>query len=141
MQYLCFCLRNHIVYTYTTIYLRFSFENDCHTGRIYISDRFFNKCTPSVCGVHKECIDMIDARMKLKPYTNRVLSVVKAKYDLKDKSDALNRFAEMYGPEEVELEAKDSYVKKILALVDEHHKKPGKRYSSIAELRKEIEGD
>ena len=79
---------------------------------------------------------MVDARMKLKPYTNRVLSVVKAKYDLKDKSDALNRFAEMYGPEEVEPEPKDSYVKKILAIVEDHHKKYGYKKMSDAELDK-----
>lgn len=84
---------------------------------------------------------MIDARVKLKPYTNRVLSVVKAKYELKDKSDALNRFVELYGPEEVEPEVKDSYVKKILAVVDEHHKKYGYRHTPLKELRKEIEGD
>lgn len=84
---------------------------------------------------------VVDARVKLKPYTNRVLSVVKAKYELKDKSDALNRFVEMYGPEEVEPEAKDSYVKKILAIVDDYHKKYGYQHTSIKELRKEIEGD
>jgi hypothetical protein len=40
----------------------------------------------------------------------------------------------MYGPEEVEPEVKDSYVKKILAIVDEHHKKHGYRKMSDAEL-------
>ncbi len=79
---------------------------------------------------------MIDARVKLKPYTNRVLSVVKAKYELKDKSDALNRFVEMYGVQEVEPEVKESYVKKILAIVEEHHKKYGYRKMSDAELDK-----
>lgn len=79
---------------------------------------------------------MIDARVKLKPYTNRVLSVVKAKYELKDKSDALNRFVEMYGPEEVEPEVKESYVKKILTVVDDYHKKHGSRKMSDSELDK-----
>lgn len=82
------------------------------------------------------CVIMVDARVKLNQYTNRVLSVVKAKYDLRDKSDALNRFVEMYGPEEVEPEVKDSYVKKILAIADNYHKKYGYRKMSNEELDK-----
>lgn len=68
---------------------------------------------------------MVDARMKLTPYTSRVLAVVKAKYDLKDKSEALNRFVEEYGPNEVEPEVKEEYVKKILAIESNYYQKFG----------------
>jgi hypothetical protein len=84
---------------------------------------------------------MIDARVKLNQYTNRVLSMVKAKYDLKDKSEALNRFVELYGSNEIELEVKPEYVKKILAVEEAHFKKYGHRATTIKQLRSEIEGN
>lgn len=79
---------------------------------------------------------MVDARVKLSPYANRVLTVVKAKYDLKDKSAALNRFVELYGTNEVEPEVKESYVKKILEIEKEHFEKYGYRKMSDRELDK-----
>lgn len=80
------------------------------------------------------------ARVVLKPYANKVLNVVKAKYGLKDKSEALNKFVEMHGEEEVELEVKPSYLKKLERIEKEHFKKYGHRHRSIEDLRKEIEG-
>jgi hypothetical protein len=77
---------------------------------------------------------VVDARVSLNPYANRVLAVVKAKYDLQDKSEALNKFVEMYGPNEVEPEVKDSYVKKILAIEEKHFRKYGYRKMSDREL-------
>ncbi len=77
---------------------------------------------------------MVDARVELKEYSNRVISVVKAKYGLRDKSEALNRFIETYGPEEVEPEVKDSYLKKILKIEEEHYKKHPNRRMNAREL-------
>jgi len=77
---------------------------------------------------------MVDARVSLNKYANRVLTVVKAKYDLKDKSEALNKFVEMYGENEVEPEVKESYVKKLLKIEKEHFKKYGYRKMSAKEL-------
>jgi hypothetical protein len=59
---------------------------------------------------------MVDARVSLNSYSNKVLMVVKAKYELNDKSEAINKFVEMYGQNEVEPEVKDSYVKGFLPL-------------------------
>ena len=84
---------------------------------------------------------MVDARVHLNNYSNRVLGVIKAKYGLRDKSEALNKFVQMYGPNEVEPEVKESYVKKILKLEEEHFKKYGYRKMSLKDLRKEIEGE
>jgi len=87
--------------------------------------------------MHTECMRgaiMVDARVRLNEYSNRVLGVVKAKYDLRDKSDALNKFVELYGENEVEREVKDSYVKKILKIEEEHFKKYGYRKMSLKEL-------
>jgi len=66
---------------------------------------------------------MVDARVELNNYSNRVLGVVKAKYDLNDKSEAINRFIKDYGVNEVEPEVKDSYVKKLLEREENYFKK------------------
>lgn len=55
---------------------------------------------------------MVYARVSLNNYVNRVLNVIKAKFDLHDKSEAINKFVEMYGDEFVEKEASDDYLKK-----------------------------
>ncbi len=93
--------------------------------------------------MHLKCIWgvlMVDARVSLNKYTNTVLAVVKAKYDLKDKSEAINKFVETYGENEVEKEVKESYIKKILKIEEDYFKKYGYRHTSVKDLRKEIEG-
>lgn len=56
---------------------------------------------------------MVDARVSLSKYSNQVLAVVKAKYDLNDKSQALNRFIETYGENELEPELRPEYIEKL----------------------------
>lgn len=84
---------------------------------------------------------MVDARVSLDKYSNQVLMVVKAKYDLKDKSQALNKFIALYGENELEHKVKDSYIKKLLDIENAHFKKYGYKHQSIDDLRKEIEGE
>ena len=72
----------------------------------------------------------------MKPYTNKVLAVLKAKYGLKDKSEAIDKFAEMYGEEIVEKEANEIYVKKIIETTNAHLKKHKNRKMSFEELNK-----
>ena len=79
---------------------------------------------------------MISARVQLDDYTNRVLNVVKARFDLKDKSEALNKFVELYGDEVVEKGANEEYVEKIIEIDEEHFKKYGRRKMSIEDLDK-----
>lgn len=79
---------------------------------------------------------MISARVELDEYTNKVLNMVKVKFDLHDKSDAINRFVHMFGEEIVEREVSDEYIKKILEIDERHLKKYGKRKMSIKELDK-----
>ena len=78
----------------------------------------------------------VSARVTLNEYTNKVLGVLKAKYGLKDKSEALNKFIELYGEDVVEDEASDGYLKKVIELTERHMKKYGKRKMSLAELDK-----
>ena len=74
------------------------------------------------------------ARVELGEYTNKVLAVIKAKYGLKDKSEAINKFTELYGKEVVEKDAKEEYIKKILEITDRHMKKYGRKTMSFEEL-------
>ena len=46
----------------------------------------------------------VTMNLRAKDYTNRVLGVIKEKYGLRDKSEALDKFAEMCGDEFVEEE-------------------------------------
>ncbi len=62
---------------------------------------------------------MINARIKLDEYSNRVLNIFKAKYDLKDKSEAINKFVKTYSTLELKEkvpQASDNYIKKIIKL-------------------------
>jgi hypothetical protein len=86
-------------------------------------------CTSDVWVMH-----MVTARIKMNEYTNKVLNVVKAKYGLKDKSEALDTFANMYGDEFVEREVKDEYVQKIIKMFRDHKKKHGDRTMTLKEL-------
>lgn len=72
--------------------------------------------------------------LKVKDYTSRVLGVVKEKYGLRDKSEAMDKFADMYGEEFVEREVKDSYIKKILRIEEDYFKKHPNRRMTDKEL-------
>ncbi|MBI4142189.1 DUF2683 family protein [Candidatus Woesearchaeota archaeon] len=70
-------------------------------------------------------------------YTNRVLGVIKEKFGLKDKGEALNKFADMFGVEYVEREVKEEIIKDILRMDGEYFKKHSKgRAMSLKELDK-----
>ena len=83
----------------------------------------------------------VTMNVKVKDYTNRVLGVVKEKYGLRDKGDALDKFAEMYGEEFVEPEVREEVVREIIASCDRHIKKYGFRKMSIKELDKLCRGE
>lgn len=78
----------------------------------------------------------ISARVELDAYANKVLAVLKAKYGLKDKSEAINKFAELYGDEVVEKEASDEYIKHIIEVTNKHLKKHKDRRMTLEELDK-----
>ena len=77
---------------------------------------------------------MVYARITLSDYANKVLNVVKGKFGLQDKSEAINRFIEMYGEDLVEKEANDTYIKKVLEMEKEHLRKHGNRKMSLRQL-------
>lgn len=77
--------------------------------------------------------------IKVKDYTSRVLGVVKEKYGLRDKGDALDKFAEMYGGEFIEPEVREEVIREVIESCDRHIKKYGFRSRSVKDLRKIIE--
>ncbi len=79
---------------------------------------------------------MISARVELDDYANRVLGIIKIKFGLRDKSEALNKFIELYGEEIMEKEASEEYAKKIIILVKKHFEKYGNKKMTLQELDK-----
>lgn len=72
-------------------------------------------------------------------YVNQVINVIKAKFNLNDKSEAINKFVEMFGDEFVEKEASDEYVKKVIGMSKRHFKKYGYRKMSKKEFNELFE--
>jgi len=79
---------------------------------------------------------MISARLELDNYANKVLGIIKIKFGLKDKSEALNKFIELYGEETMEKEANEDYVKDIINMVKKHFEKYGNKKMTLQELDK-----
>jgi hypothetical protein len=59
---------------------------------------------------------MVLARININEYTNKVLNVIKAKFELKDKSEALNKFAELFGTHFAEPEVNEEYIKRLVLI-------------------------
>ena len=79
---------------------------------------------------------MVKAIININESTNRLLNILKAKYGLKDKSEAIDKMAEEYEEEILEPELRPEYVEKIRN-IEKHGR--FKKYTSIKELRDEIE--
>jgi hypothetical protein len=78
----------------------------------------------------------ISFRAEINEYTNRVLGVVKEKYGLKTKSEALNVFALQYGEKYVEKEIKEELIREVQEIAANHDKKHSKRTMTLEELDK-----
>lgn len=78
----------------------------------------------------------VSARIVLGDYANKVLGIIKIKYGLNDKSEAINKFIELYGDDVLELEASEEYTKKVVELSNKHLKKYGLKKMSVDELDK-----
>ena len=79
---------------------------------------------------------MVQAVIDIPERENRTLNIVKAKYGLKDKSQAIALVVREYEEEIMEPELRPEYVEKLKRIQKEGY---GKTFSSIAELRKHIE--
>ncbi len=77
---------------------------------------------------------MVAMNLKVNEYTSRVLGVIKERYGLKDKAEALDKFADEFGEEYVDREIKDEIVKEVVEISKRHKKKYGNKTMSIKEL-------
>ena len=78
---------------------------------------------------------MVQAIIKISDRSNRILNIVKAKYGLRDKSQAINVLAKNYEEFILEREFKPEYVGKALKI----HHQPSIMVGSVANLRKRYE--
>lgn len=65
----------------------------------------------------------VSMNVKVSPYTSRVLGVVKEKFGLRDKAEALDKFADLYGEEFIEKEVKDEIVVAMIKETEEWERK------------------
>jgi hypothetical protein len=56
---------------------------------------------------------MVQAIININEKTNRILNILKAKYGLKDKSQAIDLMAQQYEEDVLEPELRPEYIKKI----------------------------
>ncbi|HIH39065.1 DUF2683 family protein [Candidatus Woesearchaeota archaeon] len=77
---------------------------------------------------------MVQAIIDIDDHTNRVLNVVKAKYGLRDKSEAIDIMAKQYEDALLEPQLRPEYVEKL----KEIKKQKGIQFKGIDDLRKRI---
>jgi len=78
---------------------------------------------------------MVKALINISEHANHVLNIVKAKYGLKDKSQAIDMVATQYEESILEPQLRPEYLEKLKRI----QKGGFKRFSSIDDLRREIE--
>jgi hypothetical protein len=79
---------------------------------------------------------VIQARFQLDDYTVRVLDVIKGKFGLKNRDEALKKLALEIGEEYVELKPNELVLKEIDAIYEDHKKKYANRKMNDKELKR-----
>ena len=77
---------------------------------------------------------MVQAIINIDDQTNRVLNIVKAKFGLKDKSEAIDRMAQEYEQAILEPELRPEYVEKAKQIMRQRKVKVG----TVDNLRKRL---
>lgn len=81
-------------------------------------------------------INMVQAIINIDDRTNKILSIIKAKYGLKDESAAIDFIVAEYEEEMLEPELKPEYVEKMQKILKEEPIGP---FSTVDELKAYIE--
>ncbi|MBS3076972.1 DUF2683 family protein [Candidatus Pacearchaeota archaeon] len=79
---------------------------------------------------------MVQSIIDLGENEDRILNIVKAKYGLKNRSQAISTLAKIYEDSFLEPELRPEYLEKLERIRKEGY---GEKFSSIAQLRKKIE--
>ena len=77
---------------------------------------------------------MTQARFEIDAYTARVLDVIKGKYGLKNREEALKKFVEEHGPQYTQPFADEEIVREMDILLMDHKKKYKARSMSEDDL-------
>ncbi len=80
---------------------------------------------------------MVKAIVTITDDTNRVLNIIKAEYDLKDKSEAIDVMAKEYAELVFEPKVKPSYLRKLKKI----HKEPLVHVGTLKDFRKRYDLD
>lgn len=80
---------------------------------------------------------MVTAIIKIEDNTNQVLNIIKAKYNLKDKSKAIDVMAQEYAQEILDAELRPEYVRKLKKIKS----KKGVKFNNISGLKRKIRKD
>ena len=78
---------------------------------------------------------MVQAMINISTQANQILNIVKAKNNLKDKSQAIELVIKEYGEDFLEPQLRPEYVEKLMKIKD----KKGIRFGSVEELERHIE--
>ena len=78
---------------------------------------------------------MPKAMVQISDKANRILNILKAKYTLKDKSQAINKMAEEFGEILLEPQLRPEYIKRALRI----QKQPSIKVGTVENLRKRYE--
>ena len=79
---------------------------------------------------------MVQAMIEIPAEVNHILNIVKAKHNLRTKSEAIARIVAEYGTNMLEPELRPEYLKKL----EEIEKEKGIPFKNIEELRRIIKG-
>ncbi len=78
---------------------------------------------------------MVQAMVNISENANQILNIVKARYNLKDKSEAIERVVLDFGGNILEPELRPEFVAKLHRI----KKEKGIRFNNIEELKRHIE--
>ena len=78
---------------------------------------------------------MVQAIVNIENHTNHILNIVKAKYNLRNKSEAIDMMAVQYEENILESELRPEYIEKALRIMEEKPIKVG----TVEDLRKRYE--
>lgn len=80
---------------------------------------------------------MTSAIVNLTEENNRFLNIIKAHFGIRNKSDAINFVVENFPKEDLKLEVRPEYIRKLQRIM----KQKGKVYGSAEKMFKGIEGN
>lgn len=83
-----------------------------------------------------DIMTQVSFRAEINEYTNRVLGVIKEKYGLDNKSQALDKFADLFGEDFIDKEIKEECIREVIAIAKRHEKKHPNRRMTLDELDK-----